>query len=340
MTSIMNPKVSVIVAIYNAEKTLRRCLDSLKSQHFQEIEFVLIDDGSTDSSLSICEQYQAEDSRFRVFHQENKGVSRARQTGLFLSTGEFIIYLDSDDYAMPDAYQSLYLRAQETNSDIVYADYLKCSSDVILRETPVIHNCTTKLMLDDAIYHNRAFLWNHLIRKSIINECEVAFPQKMDFGEDQFFIISLLSGAIKDHRELRIAHYNQPVICYDKTSNPHSLTSLDSHKRSESKYFWWKEIGGLISGVDSDKPYYSVLVVDAFYAFWNSILTREEFMDHYGPYTKSIRKYAACGSRKFIVLLAAKGYYVFARRVRWICAPFILYERFHQKKNRNSQRVK
>ena len=335
----MSPKVSVIVAIYNAEKTLRRCLDSLKSQNFQEIEFVLIDDGSTDASLSICKQYQAEDSRFRVFHQENKGVSRARQTGLFLSNGEFIITLDSDDYALPDAYRALYLLAQETSADIVYSDYLKMLNDVTLLVPSAISNCTAKKMLDDTIYHNRGFLCNHMLRRSVINEYEVSFPQKMNFGEDQYFMISLLSSAIKDHRVLRIAYLNQPVFCYDKTANPHSLTSLDARKKCESKYSWWKETGKLIEGVNSEKPYYSVLVADAFYAFWNRILTREEFIDHYGPYAKSIRKHAVCGSRRLIVLLAAKGHYDFARRIRWICAPFILCEKSRQKKNRNSQRV-
>jgi glycosyltransferase involved in cell wall biosynthesis len=338
--SIMSPKVSVIVAVYNAEKTLRRCLDSLKSQHFQEIEFVLIDDGSTDASLSICEQYQAEDSRFRVFHQENKGVSRARQTGLFLSTGEYFICLDADDYALPDAYQALYLLAQESNADIVYSDYLKLLSDVTLLVPSAISHCTAKKMLDDTIYHNRGFLCNHMLRRSIINEYEVSFPPKMNFGEDQYFMINLLSCAIKDHRELRIAYLNQPVFYYDKTANPHSLTSLDARRKCESKYSWWKETGKLIEGVNSEKPYYSVLVADAFYAFWNRILTRDEFVDHYSLYAKSIRKHAVCGSRKLIVFLAAKGHYDFARRVRLICAPSILYERFLQKKNRNSQRLK
>ena len=105
------PKVSVIVVAYNAEKTLSRCLDSLKAQTLQEIEFVCVNDGSQDSTPAIMDAYAAEDPRFRVYHKANEGVSATRQFGMDHICGEYVIHLDSDDYAEPDAYGRLYEKA-------------------------------------------------------------------------------------------------------------------------------------------------------------------------------------------------------------------------------------
>ena len=104
----INPKVSVIVAVYNAEKTLRRCLDSLVNQELNDIEIIIIDDGSTDGSGAICDEYAAKDARIKVIHKDNEGVSATKQRGLDMAVGEFFIYLDSDDYMDKSAYRKLY----------------------------------------------------------------------------------------------------------------------------------------------------------------------------------------------------------------------------------------
>lgn len=94
----MNPKISVIVPVYNVEKYLRRCIDSILSQTFSDFELLLIDDGSKDKSGDICDEYAAKDARIRVFHKDNGGVSSARNLGLVKANGEFIFFVDSDDY--------------------------------------------------------------------------------------------------------------------------------------------------------------------------------------------------------------------------------------------------
>ena len=93
-----NPKISVIIPVYNAESTLRRCVDSVLAQTYTDFECLLIDDGSTDKSGEMCDEYAAKDSRVRVFHKENGGVSSARNVGLDNAKGEWITFLDSDDY--------------------------------------------------------------------------------------------------------------------------------------------------------------------------------------------------------------------------------------------------
>lgn len=92
-----NPKVSVIVPVYNVEKLLQRCIDSILAQTFTDFELLLIDDGSKDKSGEICDEYAAKDSRIRVFHKQNGGVSTARNLGIDKAQGEWIYFVDSDD---------------------------------------------------------------------------------------------------------------------------------------------------------------------------------------------------------------------------------------------------
>ena len=99
----MNPKISVIVPVYNVEKYLRRCIDSILAQTFSDFELLLIDDGSKDSSGEICEEYAGKDARIRVFHRQNGGVSTARNLGIDKAKGEWIYFVDSDDVVLPSA---------------------------------------------------------------------------------------------------------------------------------------------------------------------------------------------------------------------------------------------
>lgn len=100
-------KLSVIVPVYNAEKYLDRCIQSIINQTYSNIELLLVDDGSKDSSAKICDDYALTDKRIRVFHKENGGVSSARNMGLDMATGYYVAFVDADDYLFPKAYESL-----------------------------------------------------------------------------------------------------------------------------------------------------------------------------------------------------------------------------------------
>ena len=112
-------KVSVIIPVYNTEKYLRECLESVISQTFTDIEIICVNDGSTDSSLAILEEYASNDKRIKVLKQKNKGAGSARNFGLKYATGEFLSFLDSDDFFENNFIEQMYSKAKETNADLV-----------------------------------------------------------------------------------------------------------------------------------------------------------------------------------------------------------------------------
>lgn len=114
----MEPLISVIVPVYNVEKYIEKCIDSILIQSYSNLEIILIDDGSTDTSGEICERFKHKDSRIIVIHKENGGLSDARNSGIDKATGEYITFIDSDDYISKDYIQYLYNILKETNSDI------------------------------------------------------------------------------------------------------------------------------------------------------------------------------------------------------------------------------
>lgn len=119
------PKVSVIVPVYKAEGYLHRCVDSILAQTFTDFELLLIDDGSPDRSGEICDEYAKKDSRIRVIHKENGGVSSARQRGLDESVGEYTIHADHDDWVEPEMLDELYKKAKEEDADMVICDFFQ-----------------------------------------------------------------------------------------------------------------------------------------------------------------------------------------------------------------------
>lgn len=128
------PFVSVIVPIYNVEMYLRGCLDSLINQTFKDFEVIMVDDGATDSSGLIADEYAKKDSRFQVIHQENKGLSGARNTGLKLAKGQYISFLDSDDYFHPDFLNLMTQVAQNEQTDVVYSKL--CHTNELYQKMP------------------------------------------------------------------------------------------------------------------------------------------------------------------------------------------------------------
>ena len=132
------PKISVIVPVYKAEKFLATCIESILNQTYGNLEIILVDDGSPDSCGKICEKYALSDSRVKVVHQKNAGVAAARNVGLDLAEGDYVTFVDSDDYIQPQMYEKMIRCAEHNHCDLVMCDCIKVYSDG--RKTIYSHN--------------------------------------------------------------------------------------------------------------------------------------------------------------------------------------------------------
>lgn len=119
----MKPKVSIIVPVYNVEKYLVRCMESLLNQTLKEIEIILVDDGSPDNCPQMCDEYARRDSRVKVIHKSNAGLGYARNSGLDVAVGEYIAFVDSDDYVDTSMYATLWNEARASNADVVFCNF-------------------------------------------------------------------------------------------------------------------------------------------------------------------------------------------------------------------------
>jgi glycosyltransferase involved in cell wall biosynthesis len=138
------PKVSIIIPVYNVEKYIQRCINSLTSQTLEEIEIILVDDSSTDSSLLLCQKAAEEDSRIKVITKANEGAGKARNAALGLATGKYIGFVDSDDYVNEDMFKTLYEKAEEYNSDLVMSGVLFVNGNMFSQEG----DCVIKTYFD------------------------------------------------------------------------------------------------------------------------------------------------------------------------------------------------
>lgn len=128
------PKISLVAPVYGVEKYIHQFLDSIREQTFEDYEAILVDDGSKDNCSSILDEFALEDRRYKVIHQENGGVSKARNTGLSYAAGDYVYIVDSDDWLEPTALESLWKEARRTGADIIYGDWVEEMPDSSIRQ--------------------------------------------------------------------------------------------------------------------------------------------------------------------------------------------------------------
>lgn len=189
----MDSKVSVVVPVYNAEKTLKRCIESVLKQEYGNLELILIDDGSSDSSGAICDEYAKKDNRIIVVHKENTGVSDSRNTAIDMATGEYIQFLDSDDWITSEAVGLMVHRAQEHNCDMVISDFYRVVGERVshkgdIPEEGVLSKLefATYMMEKPADFYY-GVLWNKLYKKEIIEEYQLRMDRDISWCEDFMF---------------------------------------------------------------------------------------------------------------------------------------------------------
>lgn len=143
------PKVSVIIPVFKVEQYLKECVESIRKQTLNDIEIILVDDESPDGCPLICDYYAKEDPRIKVIHKKNGGLGFARNSGLDIATGEYVAFLDSDDYELRDTYETIYNLASSTNSDVVYYRFIDENNQSVDKKQEVFENERIRgLMLD------------------------------------------------------------------------------------------------------------------------------------------------------------------------------------------------
>lgn len=190
--------ISVIVPIYNMEKLMRKCLDSILAQTFTDYECLLIDDGSKDGSPAICDEYAAKDARFKAFHKPNGGLSDARNYGLAHAQGEYTIFFDPDDWVDEDCLKDMYAKAQETDADMVICDFF--NEDPYRRQytkqTPTSLN-QDDLLKDVITGSIFGYTWNKLLKRDLYSRYQLEYVKGMYGCEDQYTMCALLKNDIK-----------------------------------------------------------------------------------------------------------------------------------------------
>lgn len=240
----MNELISVIVPVYNVQPYLRRCIDSLINQSYANIEIILIDDGSVDGSDLICDEYKEKDDRIKVHHQKYEGVSSARNKGLELADGNFIVFLDGDDEAHHDYVGRLYDTLKQNNVDISQCCLIRVRNGKRINELPVSDEVKlfSGLEMQWKIYdRNRYFtmcLCGKLFKKELFDG--LSFPVGR-INEDESLIYLLMYrakkvGVIDDY--LYYYHYN----CDSITEKPFNINSLDKFYMLEEKYEFYRNL--------------------------------------------------------------------------------------------------
>lgn len=207
--------ISVIVPIYNSEHTICKCLDSVLSQSFKYIELILVDDGSTDASGRICDEYKS-DERVSVLHQMNSGVSAARNAGLKLAQGEYIFFLDSDDYIEPEMFTMIlnYIEKYSRPSIIFYGFKVEYNGAIFNEVMPDLKFSHASIDFLNMIFllerkELLGWTWNKFFKRDIVFRHNVFFNNNLSFQEDYIFTLNYLKY-INDILTLEISpyHYN------------------------------------------------------------------------------------------------------------------------------------
>lgn len=224
-------KISIIVPVYQAEQYIHKCLDSLLSQTYQDIEIVLIDDGSRDKSGEICDHYAQKDQRIKVIHQENGGVSKARQKGLEAATGDYIIHADPDDWVDATMCEELLKVAVEEDADMVICDFWTEEPARTIRNHEQPSELDSETILKEIIKGKlHGSCWNKLVKRSAITKGNISFsPSHITVLEDLLFNCKFLN-----QKQIKVAYLPKAFYHYNMM-NASSLCHVPWAKKIQSE---------------------------------------------------------------------------------------------------------
>ena len=331
----MEQKVSIVVPVYNVEKYLRRCVDSLINQSYLNLEILLVDDGSTDSSLSICKEYELKDSRIRVFHKENEGLGLTRNYGIDQTSGEYITFVDSDDYLTLDAIEAMLKIATATDADVVIAScfYKNKKQNIALPER-LYNGCEIKEILMVHMMGNKGnqldalsyTAWGKLYKKELFTKNNLVFPSERKFiWEDLAFSVN----AYPLSKKIYVLHKSVYYYCFNEGSLTHTYKPNKLELVMELYRYMSLKIQEL------NLPAEAQYRLDTnFIGHIRTCIKLETFYAHRNGFRTALRNIKKICSRKDIQKLI-EGYpkksfnnsqyiYNFAMEHMWICTVYFL----------------
>lgn len=304
-----NPKISVIVPIYNAEKFLHRCIDSILAQSFTDFELLLIDDGSNDNSGKICDDYAQKDNRIRVFHNENNGIATTRQIGTDNASGIYSIHVDSDDWISPNMLNEMYQKIEKDGVDVLISDfYVETVNGSFYKRQRTKSNTSIEILMD--ILRNKLFgsLWNKLIRHSLYKKYDIKFIKEVDYCEDVLVICQMFLKNIKiSFIHQGFYHYNN-ISTNSITRNYTTQTYL-----TRKKYVY--ELGKILPK-SNDIIINEVAFQVKLEAFVHNKLTQNDFYHFYKTPLSTILKYKYGRKIKFCLVIAYFHMFKLARFIK------------------------
>lgn len=298
-------KISVIVPVYKAEKYLHRCVDSILAQTFTDFEVLLIDDGSPDRSGEICDEYAQKDSRVRVFHKENGGVSSARQCGIDNAQGEYTIHADPDDWVEPNMLEELYAKAKEDDADMVICDFYVNNVDRQIYKKQKPSALEHETVLRELFQQLHGSCCNKLVRRTCYSDYKVQFPKEFNLYEDLFVNTCFLINPIK------VSYHPKAFYHYVISASDTSVTKkVDLKTVEENERFVASMLSVIknpaVKGMFLNNSSYPIVLR----GFKSRIFDNTEFVRRYKPY----RKYIFGGNEgnimaKLICYLSCLGLY-------------------------------
>ncbi len=211
--------ISVIVPIYNAEKYLNKCVDSLINQTKKELEFILVNDGSTDKTEEIIKSYK--DSRIKYFKNKNQGIGKTRNFGIEKATGKYIMFLDSDDYLKNNTCEILYKNVEKTDADLAICDFYKIYDSGVEEKIKLLSFKPTTLRKTPSLVNEINLApWNKLYKKELITKNKIKFVENLKY-EDAPFVIEAFSKAgkiikVDEYLNYYLIHGNSETTVRDK----------------------------------------------------------------------------------------------------------------------------
>ena len=342
----MLPKVSVVIPVYNSAKYLRECLDSIVAQTFSDWEVIAVDDGSSDESPAILDEYAAKDSRIKAIHKANGGVSAARNDGLDAAAGEYVLFVDSDDLLLANAIEILYKTVLNENADVVFGDHTSFRSEkesakerryvffnkpfaVSDRETIVQIQQTVLYRGFSPYYSERsgyllATPWAKLFRRQLLVEHAVHFPLSISLFEDGIFVLRSLQFSKK------VCYVQEPVYRYrilpNSLCHAHELAPIETFKAISREVLDFIALHGaekLQSAYQSRFLYYAKKQAGQLFAsslsFWAKYKKLKVLMNDpfYVPFIAGVPSMRLVGNEKVFGLLAYRKLYFLLAVILW-----------------------